>query len=63
MRMFGTEKIKIPVAICLGCDVPMIISERKPIAFSNQLVEVTYVCEECHTHISRTIKPDDKGFP
>ena len=60
--MFGTEKTKIPVVICPGCDEPMKAMERKPVAFSNGLVDVTYVCETCHTHTIRTIKSDDKGL-
>ena len=60
--MFGTEKTKIPVVVCPGCDEPMEAAERKPVAFSNGLVDVTYVCETCHTQIIRTIKLDDKGF-
>ena len=58
--MFGTEKTKVAVVICPGCDEPMKAAERKPVAFSNGLVDVTYVCETCHTHTIRTIKPDDK---
>jgi C4-type Zn-finger protein len=60
--MFGTEKTKIPVVICPGCDEPMKAMERKEVAFSNGLVDVTYVCETCHTHIIRTVKPDGKGL-
>ena len=36
--------------------------ERKPVAFSNGLVDVTFVCEACQTHTIRTIKPGDKGL-
>jgi len=60
--MFGTEKTKIPVLICPGCDEPMKATERKPVAFSNGLVDVTYVCETCHTHTIRTVKLHDKGL-
>ena len=60
--MFGTEKTKIPVVVCPGCDEPMKASERKPVAFSNGLVDVTFVCEGCQTHTIRTIKPDNKGL-
>jgi C4-type Zn-finger protein len=60
--MFGTEKTKAPVVICPGCDEPMKVIERKPVGFINDLVDVTYVCETCHTHIIRTIKPDGKGL-
>jgi len=45
-----------------GCDEPMKVIERKPVGFINELVDVTYVCETCHTHIIRTIKPDGKGL-
>jgi hypothetical protein len=44
--VFGTEKTKIPIVMCPGCDQPMKATERKPIAFSNGLVDVTYVCRE-----------------
>ena len=39
--MFGTDKTKIPVVICPGCDEPMKAMERKPVAFSHGLVDVT----------------------
>jgi hypothetical protein len=48
--MFGTGKTKIPVLICPGCNEPMKAAARKPVAFSNGLVDVTYVCETCHAH-------------
>ena len=57
--MFGTEA-KSPIVMCPGCDQPMKAMERKPVGFSNGLVDVTYVCEACLTHTIRTIKPDDK---
>ena len=60
--MFGTDKTKIPVVICTGCDEPMKAMVRKPVAFSNGLVDVTYVCETCGTHSVRTIKSDDNGL-
>ena len=60
--MFGTEKTEIPVVICPGCDEPMKATERRPVAFSNGLVDVTYVCETCLTHTIRTIKEDDKAL-
>jgi hypothetical protein len=59
--MFGSET-RVPIVICPGCDEPMKAIERKPIAFSNGLVDVTYVCETCHTQTIRTIKSDDKGL-
>jgi predicted metal-binding protein len=59
--MFGTET-KLPVVMCPGCDQPMKAIERKPVAFSNGLVDVTFVCEGCQTHTIRTIKPDNKGL-
>ena len=59
--MFGTET-KLPVVMCPGCDQPMKAIERKPVAFSNGLVDVTFVCETCLTHTIRTIKPDNKGL-
>jgi hypothetical protein len=60
--MFGTDKTRTPVVICPGCDEPMKAIDRKPIAFSHGLVDVTYVCETCGTHSVRTIKSDDKGL-
>ena len=59
--MFGMET-KLPVVMCPGFDLPMKAIERKPVAFSNGLVDVTYVCETCLTHTARTIKADDKGL-
>ena len=53
---------KLPVVMCPGFDLPMKAIERKPVAFSNGLVDVTYVCETCLTHTTRTIKADDKGL-
>ena len=60
--MFGTDKTKILVVICTGCDEPMKAMVRKPVAFSNGLVDVTYVCETCLTHTIRTIKQDGKAL-
>jgi hypothetical protein len=59
--MFGTDS-KLPIVMCPGCDEPMKAIERKPVAFSNGLVDVTFVCETCLTHTIRTIKADDKGL-
>jgi hypothetical protein len=59
--MFGTET-KAPIVLCPGCDEPMKAMERKSVGFSNGLVDVIYVCETCHAHTIRTIKPDDKGL-
>jgi hypothetical protein len=59
--MFGTET-KIPIVMCPGCDQPTKAIERKPVGFSNGLVDVTYVCETCVTHTIRTIRPEDKGL-
>jgi hypothetical protein len=36
--------------------------ERKPVAFSHALVDVTYLCDTCLTHTVRTIKAGDKGL-
>ena len=60
--MFGTEKTKIPVVICPGCDEPMMAMVRNPVALSNGLVDMTYCCEPCVIHTLRTIKQDDKGL-
>ena len=59
--MFGTDT-KFPIVKCPGCELPMKVIERKPVAFSNGLVDVTFVCEACQTHTIRTIKPGDKGL-
>jgi hypothetical protein len=58
--MFG--KTKLPIVMCPGCEQPMKAIEGKPVGFSNGLVDVTYVCETCHTPTIRTIKPEDRGF-
>ena len=39
--MFGMET-KLPVVMCPGFDLTMKAIERKPVAFSNGLVDVTY---------------------
>ena len=57
----GTDT-KFPIVMCPGRDQPMKAIERKPVAFSSGLVDVTDVCETCLTHTIRTIKPDDKGL-
>ena len=59
--MFGTDT-KFPIVKCSGCELPMKAIERKPVAFSNGLVDVTFVCEACQTHTICTIKPGDKGL-
>jgi hypothetical protein len=59
--MFGTET-KLPVVMCPGCNLPMKAIERKPVAFSHALVDVTYLCDTCLTHTVRTIKAGDKGL-
>ena len=55
--MFGAET-KLPIVMCPVCDQTMKAIERKAVAFSNGLIDVTYVCETCSTHTVRTIKPD-----
>jgi C4-type Zn-finger protein len=47
--------------MCPGCNQPMKVVERRPVDFSNGLVDVTYVCEKCSTQTVRTFKPHDKG--
>jgi hypothetical protein len=59
--MIGTET-KLPIVMCPGCDQPMKAIERKLVAFSHGLVDVTYVCETCSTQTIRTIKPGDRGL-
>jgi hypothetical protein len=39
--MIGTET-KLPIVMCPGCDQPMKAIERKLVAFSHGLVDVTY---------------------
>jgi hypothetical protein len=52
---------KLPLVVCPGCNQPMKVVERRPVGFSNGLVDVTYVCEKCSTQTVRTFKPHDKG--
>jgi hypothetical protein len=59
--MFGSEK-QIPIVICPDCDRPTKVIERRPVGFSTAFVDVTYVCETCTTHATRTIKPGDKAL-
>jgi hypothetical protein len=59
--MFGTDT-KLPIVMCPGCDQPMKAIERKPVAFSNGLVDATYVCETCQFQTVRTIKSADRGL-
>ncbi len=35
---------------------PMGPKERKPIQFTDRLVEVSYVCESCGTEVKHTIR-------
>jgi DNA-directed RNA polymerase subunit RPC12/RpoP len=55
---------KQPVVICPRCRRRMVTKEyrprgpkaRKDIKFTDSLVEVAYVCENCGTEIKRTIR-------
>lgn len=54
---------KSPIVMCPGCDQPMEAVEQKYILFTNGLVDITYVCETCHTNTIRTINPDNRTEP
>ena len=41
----------LPVVMCPGCNRAMISGEPRKIMFSNDLVDVSYVCEQCGTNI------------
>ena len=61
LPMFGTEK-RLPILMCPGCEQPTQAIERRPVGFSNGFVDVTYVCETCVIHTTRTVKPGDTGL-
>ena len=51
---------KLPVVICPGCNKPMHPGKPKAVTKSvaKELVDITYVCENCGTRTERTIKDD-----
>jgi C4-type Zn-finger protein len=51
------------VVMCPGCDGPMKPVERKPIMFTEGLVDVTYFCERCRMRTIRTVSPDNPDDP
>src|ERR1700730_11336464 len=48
----------LPVVMCPGCNRAMIPGEPRKIMFSNDLVDVSYVCEQCGTTSVRIVKLD-----
>lgn len=54
--MIGLKKT--PLVMCPGCDKPMQPRESKPILFAVGMTDVTYVCDDCHTSTTRTIRSD-----
>jgi len=60
------RRAKQPVVICPRCRRRMTTKEhqsngpqaRKPVKFSDCLVEVIYVCESCGTEVKRTIQEE-----
>jgi DNA-directed RNA polymerase subunit RPC12/RpoP len=62
--LFMGRRPKEPVVICPRCRRRMATKEhkqmgpkqRKAIRFTDSLVEVAYVCENCGTEIKRTIR-------
>ena len=41
---------------CPGCKMIMVATDRKPVLFSNGLVQVIYRCEGCGTETTRAAK-------
>jgi hypothetical protein len=48
----------IGTVLCPGCKVPMLVVGREPIPLSDDLLNVTYRCEECRTEASRAVRED-----
>jgi hypothetical protein len=52
MGSYPTE----PAATCPGCQRRMAATDRKPILFTDCLVDVTYMCEWCGTQTKRAVR-------
>jgi RNase P subunit RPR2 len=50
---------KLPVVTCPGCNTPMKPGRRE--AATRDLVNITYVCENCGTRTERTMKEETAG--
>jgi hypothetical protein len=50
--------VNLGVVMCPGCDQPMIAVEDKPVLSTDNLVEVTYVCERCKMTTNRLLSAD-----
>lgn len=46
----------VPAATCAGCQRRMAAVDRKPILFTDGLVDVTYMCEWCGTETKRAVR-------
>jgi hypothetical protein len=52
MANYPTE----PAATCAGCQHRMAAVDRKPILFTDGLVDVTYMCDWCGTETKRALR-------
>lgn len=52
MANYPTE----PAATCAGCQHRMAAVDRKPILFTDGLVDVTYMCDWCGTETKRAVR-------
>ena len=57
MGSYPTE----PAATCPGCQRRMAATDRKPILFTDCLVDVTYMCEWCGTETKRAVREPSKS--
>jgi len=63
MRSMARPSRTLPQVTCPGCKKPMTPGTPTPIAGSNNLADVRYVCETCGTTSVRRIKLDDLAAP
>jgi C4-type Zn-finger protein len=61
---FGIDPIAIlwhagwPLVVCPGCSAQMRPTEKRRITPLDEMVMVTYVCEQCQFETVRTLKGD-----
>jgi C4-type Zn-finger protein len=49
-----------PATNCPSCQRPMASIDRKPILFTDSLIDVTYMCEWCGTETKRAVREQIK---
>jgi hypothetical protein len=57
MGSYPTE----PAPTCPGCQRRMAAMDRKPILFTDCLIDVTYMCEWCGTETKRAVREPSKS--